>query len=159
MIKLCKVDAENLWKVVRLSVRDEQKEFVATNTESILEAYVTITAGHVALPHAIYADDTLVGFVMLGYSTIGEEDEPDIAVGNYCLWRFMIDREYQGRGYGRAALTAALAYVRTMPCGVADYCWLSYEPDNLVAKKLYESVGFSENGETDGDEIVAVLKL
>ena len=33
------------------------------------------------------------------------------------------------------------------------------EPENEVAKKLYRSFGFEENGEMDGDEIVAVLKL
>ena len=159
MIRLCQVDRGNLWKVVKLTVADGQKDFVATNTESILEAYVTIAAGCTALPFAIYADETLVGFVMLGYSTIGEEDEPDIAEGNYCVWRFMIDKDFQGRGYGRAALLETLCYVRTLPCGEADYCWLSNEPENVAAKRLYASVGFVENGETDGDETVAVLKL
>ena len=36
---------------------------------------------------------------------------------------------------------------------------VSYEPENTAAKKLYASFGFIENGEMDGDEIVAVLKL
>ena len=34
-----------------------------------------------------------------------------------------------------------------------------YNPENEVAKKLYASFGFVENGEMDEDEIVAVLKL
>ena len=38
-------------------------------------------------------------------------------------------------------------------------CALSYEPDNDVAAKLYHKLGFVENGELDGEEIVAVLKL
>ena len=159
MIKLCKINARNIGKVVALSVYDEQKEFVASNTESILEAYVTITSGNIALPFAIYADETLIGFVMFGYSSVGDADEPEIAGGNYTIWRFMIDKEYQGKGYGRAALMAALDYIHTMPCGRADYCWLSYEPDNCVAKELYKSIGFSENGEMDGNEVVAILKL
>lgn len=153
------INAKNLWQIVKLSVSDAQKDFVATNTESILEAYVTAAAGNVELPFAIYAGETPVGFVMLGYSTIGGEDEPDIASGNYSIWRFMIDEQYQGKGYGRAALAAALEYIRTMPCGRAEYCRLSYEPENSAAKALYASAGFLENGETDGDEIVAILKL
>ncbi len=52
-MELRKVDSENIWKIVKLSVFDEQKGFVATNTESILEAYVTITAGGTALPFVI----------------------------------------------------------------------------------------------------------
>lgn len=37
--------------------------------------------------------------------------------------------------------------------------WLSFEPDNLKAKGLYHSMGFEENGEMDGNEVVAVLRL
>jgi diamine N-acetyltransferase len=44
-------------------------------------------------------------------------------------------------------------------CGEAEYCWLSYEPENKVAKALYESFGFTETGDKDGDELIAVLKL
>lgn len=54
---------------------------------------------------------------------------------------------------------AALDFIRTWPCGKAEYCALSYEPENEAAAKLYHSMGFAENGEMDGDEIVAVLKL
>ena len=71
----------------------------------------------------------------------------------------MIDQKYQGKGYGRKALGLALDFIRTFPCGIADYCWLSYEPVNKAAAQLYRSVGFSENGEKCGDENVAVLKL
>jgi diamine N-acetyltransferase len=71
----------------------------------------------------------------------------------------MIDKKYQHQGMGRKALLASLQYLESMPCGNADYCWLSYEPENVVAKKLYSSVGFHENGETCEDEIVSFLKL
>ncbi|MDF2586872.1 MAG: N-acetyltransferase [Anaerocolumna sp.] len=159
MIELRKIDSENVWKVIKLSVAVEQENFVATNTESIIEAYTTITSGGVALPFGIYDEDCLVGFVMFGYGTTGDEDEPVIAQNNYCIWRFMIDNKYQHQGIGRKALLASLQYIESMPCGNADYCWLSYEPENVVAKKLYSSVGFHENGEMCEDEIVSVLKL
>ena len=71
----------------------------------------------------------------------------------------MIDKEYQGRGFGKAALAASLDFIRTWPCGTAEYCWLSYEPENERARKLYSAMGFIENGEKDGDEIIAVLKI
>lgn len=159
MIRLQKIDSKNLWKVVDLSVKEQQKGFVATNTQSLLEAYVTVTSGKTALPFAIYSDEELVGFVMFGYDTIDADDEPAIAPGNYCIWRFMIDQKYQGNGFGKAALAKAIEYLRTEPCGPAQYCWLSYEPENIGARALYTSMGFSENGETDGEEIVSVLKL
>ncbi|MGN1148045.1 MAG: GNAT family N-acetyltransferase [Lachnospiraceae bacterium] len=158
-MELRKVDKTNIWKIVQLSVEEEQSDFVATNTESILEAYTTITSGDVALPFGIYDDDIPVGFVMFGYGTTGDEDEPAVAVDNYCIWRFMIDKAYQHQGLGRKALLLSLDYLRSFPCGHADYCWLSYEPENEAAKALYRSVGFMENGEVCGEEIVAVLKL
>ncbi len=54
MVELRKVDAENIWEIVKLSVREDQVPFVASNTVSILEAYVAVTAGQVALPFGIY---------------------------------------------------------------------------------------------------------
>lgn len=159
MVELRAVDADNIWRLVRLSVSDEQRNYVATNTESILEAYVTVAAGGVALPFGVYRGEEPVGFVMFGYGTTGDEDEPAIADGNYCIWRFMIDKAYQRLGLGREALAAALAYLNTEPCGRAPYCWLSYEPENAEARALYAAAGFVENGEMCGDEIVAVRPL
>ncbi len=159
MVTLKRIDTSNIWKVAKLTVNQEQEDFVATNTESILEAFANNAEGNVALPFALYADDTLVGFVMFGYGSTGDEDEPAVAEDSYCLWRFMIDKAFQGKGYGRAGLAAALEYIRTRPCGPSGRCWLSYEPENTAAKALYASFGFVENGEMCGDEIVAVLQL
>ena len=159
MIQLRRIDSSNIWKVIKLSVKEEQTNFVATNTGSILEAYSTIIDGNVALPFGIYNENCLVGFVMFGYDTVDGEDDPAIAINNYCIWRFMIDKDYQGKGLGKEALQVALEYLRSEPCGKAKYCWLSYEPENMVAKALYTSMGFHENGEMCGEEVVSVLKL
>jgi diamine N-acetyltransferase len=157
-MELRKIDEKNLWDIVNLAVHEHQKGFVATNTKSILQAYVTITAGNVALPFGIYHDNTPVGFVMFGYGNY-DDDEPPISARNYCIWRFMIDKTHQGKGLGREAMRTALTFIRTLPCGEATHCWLAYEPENEVARALYRSMGFEENGEMCGDEIVAVLKL
>ena len=71
----------------------------------------------------------------------------------------MIDHRHQGRGLGKAALQACLAYLRTFPCGKANHVWLSYEPENAVAKAMYHAAGFRENGERCDGEIVAVKEL
>ena len=159
MIHLQKVDSNNIWPLMALEVHENQKNFVAANTVSILEAYCAITAGGVAMPYGIYDDDKPVGFLMIGYGDADWENAPKIAEGNYSLWRFMIDKHCQGRGYGRAAMAAVLDLIRTQPCGPAEACWLSYEPENAAARALYHSFGFRENGEMDGEEVVAVLKL
>ena len=71
----------------------------------------------------------------------------------------MIDKAYQNRGYGKEAVSLALEFIKSMPCGEAEYCWLSYEPDNAVARQMYRSFGFEETGEMDGEELIAVLRL
>ena len=57
-------------------------------------------------------------------------------------------------------MPSLLEYMRMIRrCGKADFCWLSYEPENEVASRLYRSFGFTETGEMEGNEIIAVLKL
>ena len=159
MIQLRKIDANNVWKILALEVAENQKSFVATNTQSIVEAYCAITNGGTALPFGLYDGDTPVGFAMIGYGCDDWENAPAIARGNYSIWRLMIDKGFQGKGYGKAAMEALLNHIHTFPCGKADYCFLSYEPENAVARELYHSFGFRENGEMDQEEIISVLKL
>ncbi len=160
MLRLEKVTGKNVWDILKLHVKDDQKNFVADNDISIIEAYTAIVGGGTAFPFGLYDYDTAVGFLMIGYDTDDcWENPPKIAQNNYSLWRLMIDWRYQHRGYGRAAVALALDFIRTMPCGNAEYCWLSYEPENSCAKHLYHAFGFHETGEMDGEEIIAVLKL
>ena len=148
--------------VIRLDIFESQYPFVADNVESLADAYVAITSDEAwAYPFAIYDNDTLVGFLMLGYNEAALEgpDAPASLRNNYSLWRLMIDKRYQKQGFGREAVRLALEFVRTWHRGKAEACVTSYNPENEVAKKLYASFGFVENGEMDGDEIIAVLKL
>lgn len=168
-IRLVKVDYSNFEDLIDLKVADDQKNYVASNIFSLAEAYAAKTSGGYAMPFGIYLDDKPIGFIMFGYypdldyakAAFGEELEiPDYIPESYLLWRFMIDREYQRKGYGREALKLALDFIRTYPCGDADCCWLSYEPENDVARKLYRSFGFAEADMPEGwDEIPAILKL
>ena len=161
MIHLEKIDYKNVWDVYSLQVSKTQKHFVAPNDISLMQAYVAITSKtSYAYPFAIYNNKKVVGFLMVGYNEYDIEENAPLAVkNNYSIWRFMIDKRFQNRGYGKEAFKLALDFVRTFPSGKAEYCELSYEPENVVAKKLYASFGFVENGEMDGDEVVAVLKL
>ena len=86
--------------------------------------------------------------------------ESDPRWHGYLIWRFMIDKNHQKKGYGTRAMELALEFIRTFPCGKAEYCWLSYNPENEVARRLYRSFGFEEMEMPEGwDEVPAVLKL
>ena len=160
MLELKKINRNNVEHILKLEVFDNQKSFVATNNSSIIEAYIAITENNHVFTFGIYKDDTPIGFLMIGFD-VNSDDEgaPRIAKGNYNIWRLMIDKKFQGKGYGKKAMDLALEFVNTFPCGTAKYCWLSYECDNEVARQLYESVGFVETDEKDGEEIVAIIKL
>ena len=160
MLKLKKINRNNIAEILKLEVFDNQKSFVATNNISIIEAYIAITENNHVFTFGIYKDDTPIGFLMIGFDVDSDdEDTPKIAKGTYNIWRLMIDKKFQGKGFGKKAMNLALEFVKTFPCGTAKYCWLSYESDNVVAQQLYKSVGFVETDEKDGEEIVAVLKL
>lgn len=164
MLHLEKIDHRNVWDILELKVFRAQKGFVADNAISIVQAYSVQGSGAFAFPFGIYDGKKPVGFLMIGFNEAVTYDAfddapPQILKNNYSIWRLMIDKRYQGRGYGREAIRLALKFIRTWPCGKAEFCSLSYEPENTVAAKLYHSFGFEENGEMDGDEIVAVLKL
>lgn len=159
-LKLEKITGKNVWDILKLRVSEKQKSFVASNDISMIEAYISITGNGYAFPFGIYEDDVPIGFLMIGFDTDDYwDDAPLIAKGNYNLWRLMIDHHYQNKGYGKEAVRLALEFIKTFPCGEAEYCWLSYEPENEVARQLYHSFGFVETGEMDGEELVAVLKL
>ena len=145
--------------VTGLKVKKEQQSFVAPNNDSLIDAYFATTEeGKHVYPFGIYFGKKPVGFIMFSYNCVWR-DNLDFAKNSYYIWRFMIDRRYQGMGYGKEAMKLIIDYIKTFPCGKADCCWLSYEEENEVARKLYLSLGFVEHKELcrEDEEIPAVL--
>lgn len=139
MIALRKITKENYEECFHLKVADSQMDFVPSNIYSLAQAWVFRDTSY---PLAIYADTTLVGFIMLGY----------YEVKNYfTVWRFMIDEKYQNKGYGKEALTAGIKFL------ISNFkvteVYLSVESNNTIARKLYRSLGFIETGEYNGREV------
>ena len=161
-VHLEKITKANASQIIALKVNKEQKEFVASNALSLAHAYVALSNNHPVYPFGIYLGNKPIGFIMVGFDAhfLGEED-PDTLRKQYFIWRFMIDKRYQGKGYGKQAFKLAIDFVNTYPSGKADLCWVSYEPANEVAKKLYASFGFKEAPEfyKEGEEMPALLKL
>ena len=161
MVHLEELNKYNVWDVIELTVKKEQESFIAGNEWSLVHAYVGNKTEGAVYPFGIFDDDKAVGFLMIAYDygeVCNDPDAPEISDNNYFLWRLMIDGEEQGKGYGRKAVELALEFVKTFPHGIADYCWLCYDKNNEVARKLYLSMGFQEIGEQD-DDINAVIKL
>jgi diamine N-acetyltransferase len=118
---------------------------VAPNAVSLAQALFEPTAWY----RAIYADETLVGFVMV-------EDDP--TAQEYSLWRLMVAGPYQGRGFGRQALDLVVEYVRARPG--ATELRTSYVPGVGSPGDFYVKCGFRETGERDDDgEVIMRLPL
>ena len=149
IIKLEPVNDNNRDAVLALSVREDQP-FVASNAVSLRQAAET-NKEHpgIARPFAIHADGRLVGFCMFAVNP-EDEDEDD----RYYLWRFMIDKAEQGKGYGQAALAEIIRYFKDLG---ADRILLSTEPENELGLHVYHKAGFRETGCIDCGE--AVLRL
>ena len=73
------------------------------------------------------------------------------------IYRFMIDRKHQGKGYGRAALAAAIKEIAKLP-GMKKVS-ICYMAGNLAARKFYAGFGFREVGRDTDGEVIAEMKL
>ena len=147
-IELKAIDYTNMDAVVALEVSDSQKQYIDSNKASLEAAAEN---KNVARPFAIYADDKLVGFTMFAFDV--DYDDPN---DRYWLWRFMIDKNLQGKGYGSAALEKMIEYFKN---NGADHIRLSTKDTNTVALSLYHKYQFKGTGEMNGEEMILELKL
>jgi len=162
MITFQPVTWDNIGDVIDLEMNESQEDFLAPNVFGIAQAYVAwMETGHQPVALAILSDGNEVGFALLECRTKGLDEYKDNQKPFYYLGNYMIDKNHQGKGLGKAALLALFDYLRTnKPLAEAASIYLSYEPNNAVARKTFASVGFMENGEMeDGDDIVAKLVL
>ena len=172
MITLEKITYQNLNECIyNIKTTVEQEQFVASNIESLAEAYASITNGGFATPYAVYNNETMVGFVMYTFfdgANAVDISDPEAAPESYksspCyfIWRILIDKNQQGKGYGKQAIAKIIDEIKTMPYGKADRIFTSWAPDNVASKLLFESFGFVETGEIDGypeDDYEIVVRL
>jgi len=130
---------------IDLDVAEHQRYFVSSNLVSLAEAQ--FYPGTVC--RAVYSDEVMVGFVMYGPDMEYAPEEQ----GAYAFVRLMIDRKYQRKGYGRAAIAAVIEAIRNIPDSRVLYT--SYVPENIQAGQLYAAMGFHPTGrELDGELIV-----
>jgi diamine N-acetyltransferase len=141
-VELKDVTADNWEAVADLELAPEQQDLVAGNLYSIAESKFDPDAR----PRAVYAGETLVGFLMY-----------DVQRTRASIYRFMIDRRHQGRGYGRAALAKALAEIKSISS--VQKISIRYMPDNPAARPFYGSFGFGETRTDEDGEIIAELAL
>lgn len=131
-IHLQPVTLDNWQRCIHLRLSPEQARRVASNLYSLAEAYVQPRC----TPQAIYAGEQMIGFVMTEYIA---------ATGAYNIPRFMIDIDWQGAGFGGAALKAVIDALKSEREDAPIL--ISLTPENEAARRLYERHGFEDTGQ------------
>ena len=147
MTELKAITEDNFIDAFNLRLAPGQKKFVSHPVRSLAQAYVYRNQ---CQPFGIYTGGKMVGYVMVIY---------DYDIPEYDIWHMMIDREEQGHGYGSEALDQVIEYIKTKPFGTSGRIALTCNKNNTIARKLYESKGFSAIGAEDEDEIELVMTI
>ncbi|MFY7958834.1 MAG: GNAT family N-acetyltransferase [Elsteraceae bacterium] len=127
-----------------LRVRPDQRDFVATNLSSLIQAWSDRSAHALA----IYNGARMVGFALVAF-------EPHERVWWIC--RLMIDRDAQGLGFGRGAMMQILERLKRAPG--CDRVLIGHHPANAPAQRLYLSLGFRPTGRRLGIEEILELRF
>ena len=151
IIILKPVTNDNFHEIAKLSdsLTDQQKKCVAPNVYSLAQAYLNFEQ---AWPRAIYLGETPIGFLMLDI----DPEDIDKKENAYYLWRFMIARDYQGKGYGKKALDLIINQCREDQKSVL---YTSCDMEEEMPYRFYINYGFIDTGVFDDDEKVLLLNL
>ena len=103
-IELVELSEDNVKQGFDLKVASEQMQYIASNIDSWETAKEN---EKVARPFAICCDGKIVGFTMFAFDGYNEDPED-----KYWLWRFMIDKNEQGKGFGKAVPTAGTMTIK-----------------------------------------------
>lgn len=97
------VSAQNWEEVIKISVSEEQKNFVPSVVQSL--AYALIKPWDEALdPFVLSLHDQIFGFFYISYTPHSSD--------NYWIGGFQIDEKYQGKGYGKKAMAEIIRFLK-----------------------------------------------
>ena len=93
-VKLTGIEYDIFHDVIELQLNEDQEHYLPSNVYSLAESSFS-TGFH---PRAILLGEAVVGFLMYELGECAEDR-------HLCtIWRFMVDRGYQNRGVGKAAM-------------------------------------------------------
>jgi diamine N-acetyltransferase len=143
------INKENWKECIFLTTNKNDKhfvceEFVASNALSIAQS--KIQKGWIT--KAIYDENIMIGFTMYGYCYENNF---------YEICRIMIDHKYQAKGYGKESLRKVIKEMKKFKD--CNEIYLFFDPENKLAKRLYENLGFKDTGKIINGELLYSLTL
>jgi diamine N-acetyltransferase len=151
-LHLVDVDLGNYYPIMMLEVADDQAEFAWTNSAPLAEA--AYVPGFV--PRALYLGDEPIGLGLVGPFYPGYVYDGPPEPGAYIIDHVMVDRRYQGKGYGRRLV--ALLVDETSARPDCRRILLAVHPGNERALAMYRKMGFADIGRTHEKDILMELK-
>ena len=145
-IELKEVTKDNWIDCIYLSLYPEQEDNVASNVASIAESKFEPQNQL----RAIYKEEKVIGFLAFCV----EDDPPDPEL--YWIFRFMIDKNFQGLGYGTKALKLVIEEIKKLG---AKRIQTMHKPKNKIAGKLYQKIGFSYIGNLDDGDLLMEITV
>lgn len=137
VITLREITRELFKPCIRLSVREDQQRFVASNVYSLAQAKTNPKL----FPFAIYGEE------VVGRNATPEDQMRGFVM--YQVWdgigfvmRLMVDHAHQGQGYGTAAILEVTRRLKLMP--EVERIATSVHEDNPRVLELYQRLGFTE---------------
>ena len=157
-IQLKPVESEHLKGLLELSkgLPEDQQKAVANNLISLAEAYVNYEK---AWPRVIFDGDTMIGFLMVDLQfdqSVDEADYPfkliDEPERPSCeLWRLMLGKAYQGKGYGTKVLDRLIIELKKMNYKTLFTSCVRLHP---MPYAFYMHYGFIDTGHNNGEQIL-----
>lgn len=123
--KLVSFNKDNLWDTMRLTICDDQLEFMNNAQRAICIA-------------SAYKQKLFV--LMEGLKSVGLiAFTVDKRHQKYYIESVLIDQKYQKRGFGKIMLLMGIEYLKSQGC---EHLTIGVHRFNIAAQKLYTSVGF-----------------
>ncbi|OIN24028.1 GNAT family N-acetyltransferase [Vibrio barjaei] len=144
-IALRTITRDNFYAICQLEVAPHQTSHIDSNAISLAEANFMASPWY----RAIYVKEQPIGFILVNV---------DSQSNRFSLWRFMLDKNYQKKGFGRQAIALLYQELR-QEFGIIEL-FTSVVIDEKGPKRFYLSCGFIETGTlVDGREIELVFSL
>lgn len=137
-------------RLAKFAARTFRETFEADNTPEDMELYLASAYGEERQAaeiqhHGMVTLLAVDGRRLAGYSQLREGQVPDCVAGPAPIeiWRFYVDRAWQGRGVAQALMVETL---RAASAKAARTAWLSVWERNLRAQAFYRKCGFDDCG-------------
>ena len=124
---------------------------------SLAECYLFEKNGTWVLPLAIYNGNELIGFTMITKGNIGV-NTPKKYENSFCILRMMIDKRYQGKGFGYKILKQIINLLESIS-NPNELIWISTEKENTKAVSLYTKAEFKLTNDLYGKEKILTFDI